>query len=51
VAISGAAAARPVLPDYYVVLHPEGLPMTRRHWWLRALPRTVPDQAGELAHG
>jgi hypothetical protein len=95
VAISAAVAARPVLPDYYVVLRPEGLPMTRRHWWLgavaglapsrvvplpapataatlagalarlpagrwwpddladwlRALPRTVPDQAGELAHG
>lgn len=88
-AVLGALNAdRVQLPDYYIVLDPEHMPPTSRHWWLgvlagaaptrvvpadpsaaavadalghlaagrwwpadlagwlRALPRTVPDQAG-----
>ena len=54
VAIEAALAAlrsdRLVLPDYYVVLDPDGMPVTRRHWWLGVLAgaaptRVVPAQA------
>ncbi|MDN3359113.1 hypothetical protein [Actinomadura sp. DC4] len=58
VAIESALAAlrsdRVVLPDYYVVLDPDGLPVTRRHWWLGVLAgaapaRVVPARASSAA--
>ncbi|MEV4166963.1 hypothetical protein [Nonomuraea dietziae] len=33
---------RRVLPDYYVVLEPEELPATERHWWLGVLAGAAP---------
>lgn len=44
------------LPDYYVVLDPEGMPPTLRHWWLGVLAgtapaRVVPAQATVTAVG
>jgi hypothetical protein len=63
VAIEAAVAAlgtdRAVLPDYYAVLEPDVLPVTRRHWWLgavaglapsRVLPLPRPATAATLAH-
>jgi hypothetical protein len=67
VAIEAAVAAlradRLALPDYYAVLHPDELPVTRRHWWLGAVaglaparvlplpaPATASTLARELAH-
>jgi hypothetical protein len=48
VAIETALAAlrsdRLVLPDYYVVLDPDEMPVTRRHWWLGALAGTAPTR-------
>jgi hypothetical protein len=32
------------IPDYYVVLHPEELPMTRRHWWLGVVSSASPTR-------
>lgn len=58
VAIETALAAlrsdRLVLPDYYIVLNPDELPVTRRHWWLGVLAgaapaRVVPAQASVTA--
>ncbi|GAA3826214.1 hypothetical protein GCM10022226_53700 [Sphaerisporangium flaviroseum] len=47
-------AERSVLPDYYIVLDPDDLPVTRRHWWLGVLPgaspaRVVPTPASAAA--
>jgi hypothetical protein len=48
VAIETALAAlrsdRLVLPDYYVVLDPDAMPVTRRHWWLGVLAGTAPSR-------
>jgi hypothetical protein len=30
------------LPDYYLVLDPEALPPTWKHWWLGVLPEVAP---------
>lgn len=58
VAIEAALAAlrsdRLVLPDYYIVLDPDDMPVTRRHWWLGVLAgsapaRVVPAQASLAA--
>jgi hypothetical protein len=35
-------ADRLVLPDYYIVLEPDDLPPTRRHWWLGVLAGAAP---------
>lgn len=35
-------AGRLLLPDYYVVLDPEDMPPTRRHWWLGVLAGAAP---------
>jgi hypothetical protein len=35
-------AGRLVLPDYYIVLDPDELPPTRRHWWLGVLAGAAP---------
>lgn len=32
------------LPDYYVVLEPESLPETRKHWWLGVLAGVSPSR-------
>lgn len=42
------------LPDYYVVLDPESLPETRKHWWLGVLAgvspsRVIPAKASAAA--
>jgi hypothetical protein len=48
VAIEQALAAlrtdRLALPDYYVVLDPDDMPVTRRHWWLGALAAAAPSR-------
>jgi len=36
----GAAA----LPDYFVVVEPESLPVTERHWWLGAVSAAAPSR-------
>jgi hypothetical protein len=33
-----------LLPDYYVVLDPESLPPTRKHWWLGVLAGVSPSR-------
>jgi hypothetical protein len=40
---------RVVLPDYYVVLDPEGMPATRRHWWLGFLAGAAPTRVVSAA--
>jgi hypothetical protein len=37
---------RLVLPDHYVVLDPDELPVTRRHWWLGVLAGNAPTRVG-----
>ena len=32
------------LPDYFVVLDPESLPVTERHWWLGAVAGAAPSR-------
>ena len=32
------------VPDYYVVLHPETLPITWKHWWLGVLASESPTR-------
>ena len=32
------------LPDYYVVLAPESLPTTWKHWWLGVMPQASPTR-------
>lgn len=48
VAIEAALAAlrsdRLVLPDYYIVVNPDDMPVTRRHWWLGVLAGTAPTR-------
>jgi hypothetical protein len=43
-ALGGLAAERLLLPDYYVVLDPEHMTPTRRHWWLGVLAGTAPSR-------
>jgi hypothetical protein len=48
VAVESALAAfrrdEALLPDYYVVLEPEALPTTVKHWWLGALASVAPSR-------
>ncbi len=48
VAIEAAIAAlrdgRAQLPDYYIVLDPDDLPTTQRHWWLGVLADAAPSR-------
>jgi hypothetical protein len=48
VAIEAALAVlrseRLVLPDYYIVLDPDDMPVTRRHWWLGVLAGAAPTR-------
>ncbi len=53
-ALAGLRSDRLALPDYYVVLDPEDMPVTRRHWWLGAVAdsapnRVVPSRASSAA--
>ena len=32
------------VPDYYVVIHPESLPVTWKHWWLGVLASASPSR-------
>ncbi|RJL31868.1 hypothetical protein [Bailinhaonella thermotolerans] len=41
-ALSDLRADRAILPDYYVVLDPEDLPPTRRHWWMGVMAAAAP---------
>lgn len=41
-ALAALRAERLLLPDYYVVLDPDDLPVTRRHWWLGVLAGAAP---------
>jgi hypothetical protein len=41
-ALAELRAERTVLPDYYVVLDPEEMPETLRHWWLGVLAGAAP---------
>jgi hypothetical protein len=43
-ALSALRSGRLVLPDYYVVLDPDDLPVTRRHWWLGVLAGAAPTR-------
>jgi hypothetical protein len=43
-ALAALRAERVVLPDYYVVLDPGDLPVTRRHWWLGVLAGAAPTR-------
>jgi hypothetical protein len=43
-ALAGLRSGRLALPDYYVVLDPDGMPVTRRHWWLGALAEAAPSR-------
>ncbi len=40
--LGGLVSGDLVLPDYYVVLDPEAMPATPRHWWLGVLAGTAP---------
>jgi hypothetical protein len=48
VAVEAALAAlhseHAVLPDYYIILDPESLPETRKHWWLGVLAGASPSR-------
>ncbi|MBB5780290.1 hypothetical protein AB0K16_04620 [Nonomuraea jabiensis] len=41
-AIEELRADRLVLPDYYLVVDPDGMPETWRHWWLGVLAGAAP---------
>ncbi|KAB8185861.1 hypothetical protein [Microbispora catharanthi] len=43
-AVGALRAERLVLPDYYIVLDPDGLTPTRRHWWLGVLAGAAPTR-------
>ncbi|GLZ12745.1 hypothetical protein Acsp04_29800 [Actinomadura sp. NBRC 104425] len=43
-ALGALRAGRAELPDYYVVLDPEDMPATRRHWWLGVLAGAAPSR-------
>ena len=42
--LAGLRSDRLALPDYYVVLDPDDMPVTRRHWWLGAQAGSAPDR-------
>lgn len=43
-ALDAAGRREMNVPDYYVVLHPEGLPVTWKHWWLGVLAAESPTR-------
>jgi hypothetical protein len=42
--LAGLRSERLILPDYYVVLEPDDLAPTRRHWWLGVLAGAAPTR-------
>lgn len=43
-AIDAAGRHLIAVPDYYVVIHPEALPTTWRHWWLGVIAAASPTR-------
>lgn len=43
-AVEAAERHAIAVPDYYVVLHPEEMPMTWKHWWLGVLASESPTR-------
>ncbi len=43
-ALAALRLDRELLPDYYVVLDPETMAETRRHWWLGVLAGAAPSR-------
>ncbi|WP_395244027.1 hypothetical protein ACGGZK_18185 [Agromyces sp. MMS24-K17] len=43
-AVQAAGRKAMSVPDYYVVLHPESLPTTWKHWWLGVLADASPTR-------
>ncbi|MBO2442145.1 hypothetical protein [Actinomadura nitritigenes] len=41
-ALAALRSGRAQLPDYYIVLDPEEMPETARHWWLGVLAGAAP---------
>ena len=39
-----------LMPDYYIVLEPEGAPETWRHWWCGALGHRAPQRVIAAPH-
>lgn len=48
-AVSELSTGRRVMPDYYVVLEPESIQGTWRHWWLGALASAAPTRVLPVA--
>jgi hypothetical protein len=48
-ALSALRRETEILPDYYLVLDPEAMPVTRRHWWLGALASVAPSRVVPVA--
>ncbi|WP_350347594.1 hypothetical protein ABIQ69_13260 [Agromyces sp. G08B096] len=43
-AVAAAERRQMAVPDYYVVIHPESLPVTWRHWWLGVVATASPTR-------
>jgi hypothetical protein len=43
-ALDAAGRREMSVPDYYVVLHPEDMPVTWKHWWLGVLAAESPTR-------
>lgn len=43
-AVDQLSSGRAVMPDYYLLLDPESLAGTWRHWWLGVLPHLSPSR-------
>ncbi|RFA10159.1 hypothetical protein B7R54_13765 [Subtercola boreus] len=43
-AVAGLAAGELSLPDYYIIIQPETLAPTWKHWWLGVLPKAAPTR-------
>ncbi|MDF2443641.1 MAG: hypothetical protein JWR01_1844 [Subtercola sp.] len=43
-AVTGLATGDLSLPDYYIIIEPEALAPTWKHWWLGVLPKAAPTR-------
>ncbi|QWT24123.1 hypothetical protein KPL76_01405 [Subtercola sp. PAMC28395] len=50
-ATSGFQGGTLSMPDYYIVVDPERLPATWKHWWLGVLPQAAPTRVIPWATG
>jgi len=48
-ALTGLRSGTALLPDYYLVLDPEALPPTGKHWWLGVLAAAAPSRVVPVA--